>query len=206
MKQKIPTAVAILVGLTTLLGYFASGLRVHMIFIRWAAALAAVAFLLGILNLLGVHWRRISSQDRDWPYSFFLILSIVLVIAIAFIEGNGPGGPAVTWLFHSVLLPLEAAAASLLVIFLATAGFRALRRKPTWTMLVFVATVILVLLAAIPLPGTLGHLLTGVRGWVVQVFATAGARGMVLGVALGTIATGLRVLVGVDRPHSEREP
>ena len=28
---------------------------------------------------------------------------------------------------------------------------------------------------------------------------------MLLGVALGTIATGIRVLVGVDRPHSERD-
>jgi hypothetical protein len=31
----------------------------------------------------------------------------------------------------------------------------------------------------------------------------AGARGILLGVALGTVATGLRVLLGIDRPYSE---
>ena len=32
---------------------------------------------------------------------------------------------------------------------------------------------------------------------------TAGARGILLGVALGTIATGLRLIAGMDRPYSE---
>jgi hypothetical protein len=29
----------------------------------------------------------------------------------------------------------------------------------------------------------------------------AGARGILLGVALGTVATGLRILIGADRPY-----
>jgi hypothetical protein len=33
--------------------------------------------------------------------------------------------------------------------------------------------------------------------------ATAGARGLLLGVALGAIATGLRVFLGFDRPYGD---
>jgi len=32
-------------------------------------------------------------------------------------------------------------------------------------------------------------------------FATAGARGILIGIALGALTTGLRVLFGVDRPY-----
>jgi hypothetical protein len=40
-----------------------------------------------------------------------------------------------------------------------------------------------------------------IKDWVLDVPALAGARGILLGVALGTAATGLRVLLGLDRPY-----
>jgi hypothetical protein len=43
--------------------------------------------------------------------------------------------------------------------------------------------------------------LAELRSWIARVPAAAGARGLILGVALGIVATGLRVLAGVDRPY-----
>jgi hypothetical protein len=43
--------------------------------------------------------------------------------------------------------------------------------------------------------------LNWLRSAIVQIPAVAGARGILLGVALGTVATGLRLLMGVDRPY-----
>jgi hypothetical protein len=210
VKQRIPTAVAVTIGLVTLLGYFLftflPGLRVHLVLIRWATILAAVAFLIGIVNLLAVHTRRIAASERNWPYSIFLILAALLIMVVAAVEGQGPGGATVSWLFQYVLSPLEAAGASLLVFFLAAAAFRVMRRRPSWPTLIFVGTIVIVLVSALPLAGEPGRLLSTTRSWFVAVLGTAGTRGMLLGVALGTIATGLRVLVGIDRPHSEREP
>jgi hypothetical protein len=40
-----------------------------------------------------------------------------------------------------------------------------------------------------------------IRSWIVSVPALGGARGILLGIALGTIATGLRILMGSDRPY-----
>jgi hypothetical protein len=40
-----------------------------------------------------------------------------------------------------------------------------------------------------------------VRPWITQVLALGGARGILIGVALGTLTTGLRVLFGADRPY-----
>ncbi|NOR83117.1 MAG: hypothetical protein GQ526_06455 [Ardenticatenales bacterium] len=204
MKQRIPTAVAIFFGWLTLLGYFLRpGYQVHHLFIGWAATLAAVALLLGVLNLLSVHLHRIANQDRDWPYSIALILSVLVVLAVALIERDGPGGAMVAWVFRSVLFPLQAAAASLLAFFLVSAAFRAMRKRPTLPTFIFVTAALLVLLGTIP---ATGGVMADVRGWLVRVFSMAGARGMLIGVALGTIATGVRMLAGMDRPHSEREP
>jgi hypothetical protein len=44
-------------------------------------------------------------------------------------------------------------------------------------------------------------LVGNLRTWIVQVPSVGGARGILLGVALGTIATGLRILMGSDRPY-----
>jgi hypothetical protein len=210
VRQRIPTAVAVAVGLLTLVGYFlysyVPGFRVHLVLIRWATTLAAAAFFIGILNLLGVHARRIVTRERNWPYSIFLIVAALLVIGVAAAEGQGPAGATVSWLFQYVLFPLEAAGASLLIFFLAAAGFRAMRMRPSASTLIFVVTIVIVLVSMVPVGGEAGRILGIVRSWFVDVLGTAGARGMLLGVALGTVATGLRVLVGIDRPHSEREP
>jgi hypothetical protein len=40
-----------------------------------------------------------------------------------------------------------------------------------------------------------------IRSIIIEVPAVAGARGILLGVALGTIATGMRVLIGADKPY-----
>jgi len=208
VKQRIPTAVAVIIGLITLLGYLIAPLfpefKIHLVFIHWASILAAVALILGIFNLLGVHLRRITSQERNWPYSIALILTALIVIVIGWADG-GPSGKTISWVFDSVLAPLEAAVASLLVFFLVAAAFRTMRKKPSLPILIFTLSTILVLVGTIPLPGDIGGVLSEMRIWLVRVFATAGARGMLLGVTLGTIATGLRVLVGIDKPHSERE-
>jgi hypothetical protein len=42
---------------------------------------------------------------------------------------------------------------------------------------------------------------TMIRNLLSHGLASGGARGILIGVALGTIATGLRILMGVDRPY-----
>jgi hypothetical protein len=71
--------------------------------------------------------------------------------------------------------------------------------------IVFVGTALVVLMGTSPwLIGSEGgmHLLLGqVRNWLAQVWAAGGARGILMGVALGAVVTGLRVLLAADRPY-----
>jgi hypothetical protein len=79
---------------------------------------------------------------------------------------------------------------------------RLLTRKPKWYIVLFLVIVVVMLLGSVPL-FLLGEVtpLVVLRDWLAHVPAVAGARGLLLGVALGTVATGLRILLGVDRPY-----
>jgi hypothetical protein len=57
------------------------------------------------------------------------------------------------------------------------------------------------LLGSTPLTG-IGWL-ASIRDWIVNVPGMAGMRGLLLGVALGTVVAALRVLVTSERPHSD---
>jgi len=167
--------------------------------------LAGVALLLGLYNLLSVHLRKISLQERGWPYSALLVLSLLgtLVLGVFF----GPDNPVALVLFNSFQLPAEASLMALLAVTLTLAGFRLISRRRDLLSFVFVGVALLVLLGTGPWPsGETSDtylLIIDVRNWLAQVWAAGGARGILLGVALGAAATGLRVLLASDRPYGE---
>lgn len=193
-------------GLITLPGYFIFQpeiVSLRLLFSDWAAILAAVALVLGLANLIMVHWQKVVGQGRNWLYSIVLILA--LIITFALVLWQGPAGAGSRWILNYIQTPVESSLAALLSVILLTAGFRLLRNsgRPRALSLIFIVVAILVLLGSGPLPGERTAFLEQIRAWLAQVPAVAGARGILLGVVLGIIATGLRVLMGADRPYSD---
>lgn len=205
MKNILPITnaiIAIIAGLFVLLGYFFPSIfgGVQATFIGWAIILAAFALLLGILNLALVHWKKIKTKAPGNIYSSVLLISLILTIVLASI--SGPTGGLSLWLFNNFQVPVEISLLAVLAIILVYAGARLLIRRPRWNTILFLVTVLLVLLGSVPLL-FIGEIapLSVIRNWLTQVPAIAGARGLLLGVALGTVATGLRILIGADRPY-----
>ena len=200
--------IAIASGLLVLLGYFLpqifGGLGGHML--QWAIFLAAFAMLVGILNLVSAHIKKISTRQRGAAYSAVLLLALVLTLALVSLDlatgDNGPAGFWSLWLFNSIQIPIEISLLALLAIVLALTAARMLGRRPNTFTVIFLLTVVIVLLGAAPLylVGEVAPLNT-LRSLATNLLAVGGARGLLLGVALGTIATGLRVLMGADRPY-----
>lgn len=199
-------AVASATGLLVLLGYFVNlalldGLR--LLLIQWAVLLAAGSLMIGLFNLLAVHWNKVSLQDEGWPYSALLILvfMVTLVLGLFF----GPDYEVVLLLFQYVQVPIEASLLALLAVTLTVAAFRMLARRRDMMSVVFLITALLVLAGTAPLPtgAQTPEVLAIARAWITQVWAAAGARGILLGVALGSVTAGLRVLMASDRPYGE---
>ena len=65
---------------------------------------------------------------------------------------------------------------------------------------------ILVLLGSIYLDlGGAWQTIVDIKDWVLHVPAMAGARGILLGIVLGTVVTGMRLLLGVEKPYTDQD-
>ncbi|MBA3316387.1 MAG: hypothetical protein H0T47_24260 [Planctomycetaceae bacterium] len=134
-------------------------------------------------------------------------------------------GSAFWWIFEYALTPLNQAMFAVLAFFVASAAFRAFRAKNTEAS-VLLATAFLILLgrtyAGVWLTDWLpdaetaaangeqlsntARLLSALRieyiaDAVFGVFTLAGMRAITIGIALGVVATSLKVLLGVDRSY-----
>lgn len=201
-------AAAVGAGLFVLLGYFVDQeviLSLRLILMRWAVMLAAAALFLGLFNILSVHFSKVRDMETGWPYSGVLVLAFM--VTIFFGLWFGPDSPVMIMVFNYVHLPIETSLMALLAVSLALAGFRIVYTRRDLVSFVFIGTAILILLGTGPWPNTqeseLYLRLGMLRNWIAQVWAAGGARGVLLGVALGAILTGLRVLLAVDRPYGD---
>ncbi len=212
IKRWIPFILfAALPGLVVLLTYLIPipALVVFRNFlVEWAVIIAAFAFLLGMFNLLRVHGGKVMRRREGWFYSLVLLVAL-LVFWIPPALRDLPLGVAVQetlglldrMLFEYIISPLGASLAALVVFTLILAAFRLMRARRSAGSVVFMLIVAVVLLGSAPLIGL--EWLTGLRDWIVHVFGMAGMRGLLLGVALGTIITALRFFIASERPYSE---
>lgn len=163
---------------------------------------AALALLLGLMNLLGVHLGKITRRENGMFYSLVTILSAVGVIAVYALNPEGDNGIEIRdVVFESVQVSLEAALGGLVFFFLVYAAYRMMRQRISASGCYFTVALVLVLLGAIPLSST--TVFEDLRRWLMEVPVTAGARGILVGIGLGTVTVSLRVLVGQERAYRE---
>jgi len=215
LKSPVSTAIAIGVGIVVLLGYFfgsdVSGETTTLGFLRdfllqGAIVWAAVAMLIGIFNLASVHLGKIRTNEED-GFSFILLLSLVATLGVGLYDiikthlDQELNFQRTSWIFNYIQLPIETSLMAILAISLTYAAARLLSRKLNLLSVVFVGVVVMLLIGAVPQVAAQVPLLADIRNWILRVPTMAGARGILLGVALGTIATGIRILTGSDRPY-----
>ena len=206
LKGILSTAIAIASGVLVLVGYFLPSLlgNIQIFIINGAVILAGFAVLVGIANLLLVHANKVRQKQKSAFYSAILIFALVVAFLIGLLAPYVPKvAPYFSYIFNAVLLPVETSLMALLAVTLTYASIRLLRRRLNLFSVIFLATVLLVLIgtASLPILGNVPLISTLIRPVITQVFAAAGARGILLGVALGTLTTGLRILLGADRPY-----
>ena len=204
MRAPIPTAIAIAFGLVVLVGYFIPdptlGLIRSMI-ISWAVILAAVAALIGITNLVSVHTRRASEKTERDPYSIVLLVGFVL--ALLFGLWLGPADTGYQKAVLAVQVPVEASLMAVLALVLSFASLKLMQNHKGWLGLVFlISTVIFLFLGSGVVSGLQGVPFLQDVIALVNRLPIAGARGILIGIALGSLTAGLRILIGADRPYS----
>lgn len=202
LMRVLTAIIAIAVGILILLGYFftQAGI-VQAVLLDWAIILAGTAALIGIFNLITVHADKIRRREKDGVYSAILIIG--LVGAFFFGVVLKPQSYFLqSVLLEGIIIPVEASLMGLLAVSLLYAAVRLMRRRADMMSIIFILTAALIFLGSITLPfGEMPLIGTLIRPWVSQIWAVGGARGILIGVGLGALMTGLRVLFGIDRPY-----
>ncbi|MCX6053496.1 MAG: hypothetical protein NTZ74_01000 [Chloroflexi bacterium] len=205
MRSPLSILVAVVVGIVILVGYFFPSPLISEIrtpLLDWAVTLAGVASLVAILNLIfGVHWKRLRESDGVNVFSVVVIMAFLLTLGAGILLG--PSNSGFQKVVTAIQVPIETSLMAVLAITMSYSSLRFLKRQRNTMGLVFFISVILFLVinsgvmafsSDIPL---LPLLLSGFHK-----VPEAGARGILLGIALGSLATGVRILIGSDRPYS----
>ncbi len=200
--MRVFTAViAIAAGVLVLGGYFFPALAdVQTLLLNWAIILAGFAALVGIFNLIAVHMGKIRGHEKGSTYSALLIIGLVATFFFGMILR--PQHAMMKIVMNGIIIPTEAALMGILTVSLVYAAIRLLRRRADMMGIIFLVTAALLMLGSATLPfGNIPLIGTLLHPWITQILALGGARGILIGVALGTLTTGLRILFGADRPY-----
>lgn len=193
-------ALAIAAGLIVLLGYFYPNQleSLRLVLVDWAIIIAGVAVLVGIFNLAAVQMEKIRTRQKGGTYGALLVLSLILTFGFGLILG--PESPYMRLTVDAIIVPVEASLMAILTVTLIYASIRLLRRRLDVLSIVFLVTALIFLILVMPTP--FGPI-PGDRALIdfMGMFSRGGARGLLIGIALGTLLTGLRVIFGVDRPY-----
>jgi len=210
LKSPVSTAIAIGVGIIVLAGYFIpSFVNIRFILLRTGLVLAAVALLVGIINLITVHIKKLGADSENSGYSLILVIALLATLIIGIIDMvqtylvGKPNFQMTSWIFTNIQLPIETSLLAVTAVSLTYAAASILRKRMDLFSIVFFFVVLLVLLGSFSIPPATLPFLHVIRDWILRVPALGGARGLLLGIALGAITTGIRVLMGTDRPYGE---
>ena len=197
---------------------------------QWFNILAAVAMILGGLNLMKVQIQKIVARKAGWGYAALIAGAFVVTLVVGMLKVGVPPSDlapdrlwsgkydhpesAFQWIFDWIIAPLQSTMFAMLAFFVSSAAFRAFRAKNPEAMLLL-GTALIVLLgrtyAGIYLTDWFAHDADGTYGMlrldrftesIVQgIFNTLGMRAISIGIALGVVATSLRILLGLDRSY-----
>ena len=215
MKFRAPVAAAIAIafGLVVLLGYFipadtgASSLSNLLVLrswiIGWAVTLAGFATLVAIVGLVSAHWRKLRARRNPDRYSLFMLAAFVLVFVFGVMQYLGGDVTTFQQIVNAIQVPVEASMMAILAVTLTMAAIGLFRRRKGLLPVVFLISVLIFLLLNSGLLASQENIpFVGDILAMLQYLPVAGARGILIGIALGSLMAGLRILFGADRPYS----
>jgi len=162
----------------------------------WGIIISAFALGLASVNLARYHGLRVSKRSPGWFHSAACLISMA-AFAIAGMT-IGPRAPLYSFYFANLHAPLGVAVIGLTIFFIATAGLRAITIRNVEGG-ILLGSALIIMLANIPLGTAISRYIPEVADYINRVPNMAGQRGILITGAIGSIAFGLRVLVGLER-------
>lgn len=215
MKREVPLFITAAIGLFMILSFFVPHqvVSVPADFLQQCAVIVvAFGYVLGGANVLRVNFDGIYKRQAGWPYKIVLVVSLIATVVIGAVEGEGFLNPGTRskWIYDNLYASMSATMFALLAFFIASAAFRAFRIRTIEAGLLAAAALI-VMLGRVPLTNWLMSglpeplRLQAIQEWIMEIPQNASKRAILMGAALGVMATGLRVILGIERSYLSGE-
>lgn len=170
--------------------------------LEWATIVYAFALILGSISLWNTHARKIRQRLSGWPYSLVTLGTLVAVTGLGVWKGVEEGTP-VSAIYNSVNAPLASTMFALLAFFIASAAFRAFRARNVEATLLL-ATALVMMIGRVSIGEFLWSGFPGLTEWLLDVPNLAAKRAVAIGVGLGAVSTGLKIILGIERGYLGR--
>ncbi|MBU0690527.1 hypothetical protein KKC97_00635 [bacterium] len=207
MKREIPILITLIFGVFMIIQFFIPHPSINRIagtLQEWAIVVISFSYVLGSANILRINGEIVYRRGPDWPYKLALVLAFLLMVSTGLFGGIQEGSFANDKLFKHIYVPMASTMYASLAFFIASAAFRAFRIR-TWQAAVLAISAVLVMLGRIPIAQDIWSELPDVVEWIMNVPNAVAQRGILIGAALGAIATGLKVILGIERSYLGNE-
>jgi hypothetical protein len=225
-KRTIPLVIAFVMGVVMMLRYFVphqSSEDLYALMADWGIIIGGFALFLGVYNLLATHFTKTRRHVRGWGYSAVVLFAAFGTIFLGFMRDiealisstsglkldiisslgvwkNVEGGSPFDWVYQHMQIPLSATMFSILAFFIVSAAYRTFRARSVEATILLV-TAIIVMLGRVPIGAILGDWLPNLQERIMGIPNLAAKRGILIGVCLGSVATSLRIIFGIERAY-----
>jgi hypothetical protein len=212
MKKTIPLILIFIAGVLGVISFVIPHPS-YQVYDEWIRndllrVLSAFAVVLALGSLFRVHFDKIKRKRRNWQFSWLLLIAFGVSAVVGLFGGVAADGILPTTissfqfdiqtLYENIVIPLASSMFALLAFFMASAAYRAFRVRSMEATLLLVAAFI-VMIGVLPLGYSISKYLPGFVQWILNVPNVAGQRGIVFGIALGVVATSLKIILGIER-------
>ncbi|MGE5175460.1 MAG: hypothetical protein ACM3JJ_03720 [Hyphomicrobiales bacterium] len=209
MKREVPVIITLLTGIFCLIGFFVPHPAIRTFYDsiqQWVIVIVGATYVLGVANVLRINVQQVSQRQQDWPYKIVLLLGLFAMMIIGFSEGNHylDDTSKFSWMYRNVYTAMSATMFALLAFFIASAAFRAFRIRTFEALLLAIAAFIL-MIGRVPIGNAIHPWIPITADWLMEIPQNAAKRGILIGAALGVMATGIRIILGIEKTYGGGE-
>lgn len=205
IRRNLPLVITFIAGMLMIGDYYIKVPDFNKLVADWLKFVnvaATFAVVIGMVTLTRIHARRLSQHKEGWHNSLALIIALygLLITGLVLGEGKFTAHPTYAYWFNNLYVPLDSTIFSMLAFYITSASYRAFRARSAEATVLLISAVV-VMIGRAPIGPAIWSDLVPIVSWIMAVPNTAGMRGIVIGVALGVLSMGIRVLLGRERGY-----